>query len=153
MVPGLDLDDDDVQHGTAMRMARGRARLRPGVAVGGDRRCDGGRHVRVKDELDIPVVLGLREDDHGVLRDEGNALVSSETSPVPWRDDDRWQESCVLQRARSRMKTLFGCTKNSSVSILVRAKKRGGEEAKRWRRGLTVVAGLKKIRWQEARLR
>ena len=40
------------------------------------------------------MVLGLGEDDHGVLRDEGNTLLYSETSPVPWRDDDRRQESC-----------------------------------------------------------
>ena len=50
---------------------------------------DDGWRSWVEDERDVPVVLGLGEDDHGVLRDEGNTLVSLERSPVSWRHDDR----------------------------------------------------------------
>ena len=40
----------------------------------------------VEDAFVVPVVLRLGEDDHGVLRDKGNAMVSSTTSLMTWSD-------------------------------------------------------------------
>ena len=49
VVPGLGKYDDDVQHGTTKRMARGRARLRPRAVARGDRSCGGGRQAPVEE--------------------------------------------------------------------------------------------------------
>ena len=89
---GLGQVDDGARDDTAKTMTSVATLGASSSSVGDrlDSRCL--QRAPIEDECDVPVVLGLGEDDHGMLRDEGNNLLSSETSPVPWRDDDRRQE-------------------------------------------------------------